>query len=107
VFYPNSRLYRADVDMEAFYNTSEGSDQMNCLGDSCPPKGFTYRDVPVAPPGYTVMIGAGLTGQRANELIEQLLYGGYMAPGSRRVIVKVGPLSSVIIIIRNMLMPVN
>ena len=91
VFNHATKLYNALMQMEDFYNTTIGSDQMRCLDDQrgCFPQPFAMRDVPAAPPGYTIIVDASVTGVRAAQLIEQMMSGGFMDDGARRATMQV------------------
>ena len=45
--------------------------------------------MPAAPPGYTVVIDASVTGVRAQQVLSQLVYGGFMDDTSRSATVQV------------------
>eukprot|EP00959_Pyramimonas_sp_CCMP1952_P465570 9488531-Pyramimonas_sp.AAC.3 len=77
VFNDHSPLYDPAALLETFYNTSEGSDQVVCMRESCSGRPFRTRNVPAAPSeGYTVVLDAGITGSRCQLLVDQLIYGG-------------------------------
>ena len=78
--------------MGDFYNTSVESEEMRCIDKTvgCFPKPFMRRDMPAAPPGYTVVIDASVTGVRAQQVLSQLVYGGFMDDTSRSATIQVG-----------------
>ena len=90
VFNDHSPLYDPAALLEKFYNTSEGSDQVVCMRESCSGRPFRTRNVPAAPSeGYTVVLDAGITGSRCQLLVDQLIYGGYMDKSTRSMLVQV------------------
>ena len=91
VFNPHTPIYNAEERMSDFYNTSVESGEMRCLDKTlgCFPRPFTTRNVPAAPPGYSVVIDASVTGVRAQQLLSQLVYGGFMDDTTRSATVQV------------------
>ena len=80
VFNSHTPIYNPHLRMGDFYNTSVQSDQMRCLDETmgCFPQPFVKRHIPAAPPGYTVVIDASVTGASAQQVLSQLVYGGFM-----------------------------
>eukprot|EP00959_Pyramimonas_sp_CCMP1952_P467384 9491520-Pyramimonas_sp.AAC.1 len=60
-----------------------------CRRTSCIGRPFWNQEVPAAPPGYTVLLDASVTGSRMQQLLDQLEYGGFMDDTSRRAVVQV------------------
>ncbi|KAG2452521.1 hypothetical protein HYH02_002759 [Chlamydomonas schloesseri] len=76
VFSRHSALYQASLDPADYYNTSQGSPELNPGGL---PYGFFHQPAGRLAPGYPLVLDTHLSAKRAEQAITYIRDGGYLA----------------------------